>query len=63
MKSREAGEDFTPNYVCVTVCLVVKTIVGWESNKLPFFWHDLQTLESEAMGYKNGYNYRLVAPI
>jgi hypothetical protein len=49
-----------PNYVCVTVCLVVKTIVVWESNKLPCCWHDLQTLESEAMGHENGYSYTLV---
>ena len=63
MKSREVEEDFMPNYVCVTVCLVVKTIVVWESNKLPCCWHDLQTLESEAMGYKNGSSQRLVAPI
>ena len=52
-----------PNYVCVTVWLVVEIIVVWESNKLPCCWHDLQTLESEAMGYENGYSYRLVAPI
>jgi hypothetical protein len=63
LRSREVEEDFMPNYVCVTVWLVVEIIVVWESNKLPCCWHDLQTLESEAMGYENGYSYRLVAPI
>jgi hypothetical protein len=63
LRSREVEEDFMPKYVCVTVCLVFKTIIVWESNKLPCCWHDLQTLESEAMGYENGYRYRLVAPI
>ena len=30
LRSREVEEDFKPNYVCLAVCLVVKTIVVWK---------------------------------
>ena len=63
LSSREVEEAFMPNFVCDAGWLVVEIIVVWESNILPCCWHDLQTLESEAMGYENGYSYRLVAPI
>ena len=63
LENREVEEDFMPNYVCVTVCLVVKTIVVWESSKLPCCWHDLQALECVALGLESGLRDILVAPM